>query len=431
MDKNKVSEELLQYIQDSPSCFHAVKNVEKQLVLAGYQKLYETENWSLQAGGKYYVTRNSSSLIAFSIPRHFYKGFQIVATHSDAPCFKLKENAEILVNDHYVKLNVEKYGGMLMAPWFDRPLSIAGRVIIEEKNGFAEKLFQIDRDLCNIPNLAIHMNREANKGYEYHVQTDLQPIFGDENSNGTLQNLICEKLNISKELIITSDLFLYNREPGTFFGARNEFIMSPKLDDLQCTFASMKAFLQQDENEKAVPVMAIFDNEETGSGTKQGAMSTFLKDCLKRMNHCTGGDEEQYYRLIAGSFLVSADNAHALHPNHPDKSDPVNRPYMNQGVVIKYNANQKYTTDAISAAYFKKICKKAEVSYQVFANHSDQPGGSTLGNLSNIQVSLNAVDIGLAQLSMHSPYETAGAYDTAFLIKALKCYYEDHFEIIR
>ena len=413
----ETTEKLLDFIEKSPTAFQAVDEMQKRLTENGFEVLSEKEYWKLVPGGKYLVTRNNSALIAFCIPEKESRVFHIMASHSDSPSFKIKENPEIKVDNSYVKLNVEKYGGMLMAPWFDRPLSVAGRVIIRRNGGLKEKLVNIKRDLVMIPNLAIHMNREANNGVSYNPQKDLQPLFAAGNTDRTLLEIIAEQTGIKKEDIISHDLFLYNRMPGTVWGADREFVSSARLDDLQCAFASMEGLLRA-QNHESIAVHCVMDNEEVGSGTKQGAASTFLKDTLLRINMGLGRTYEEYLMTLAGSFMVSADNAHALHPNYTDKTDPTNHPVLNKGIVIKFNANQKYCTDAVSAAIFKELCTKAGVPYQTFVNRSDIAGGSTLGNISNTQVPMNTVDIGLPQLAMHSPYETAGVKDTEYLVRA-------------
>lgn len=413
----ETTEKLLDFIEKSPTAFQAVDEMQKRLTENGFEVLSEKEYWKLIPGGKYLVTRNNSALIAFCIPEKESRVFHIMASHSDSPSFKIKENPEIKVDNSYVKLNVEKYGGMLMAPWFDRPLSVAGRVIIRRNGGLKEKLINIKRDLVMIPNLAIHMNREANNGVSYNPQKDLQPLFAVGNTDRTLLEIIAEQTGIKKEDIISHDLFLYNRMPGTIWGADKEFVSSARLDDLQCAFASMEGLLRA-QNHGSIAVHCVMDNEEVGSGTKQGAASTFLKDTLLRINMGLGRTYEEYLMTLAGSFMVSADNAHALHPNYTDKTDPTNHPVLNKGIVIKFNANQKYCTDAVSAAIFKELCTKAGVPYQTFVNRSDIAGGSTLGNISNTQVPMNTVDIGLPQLAMHSPYETAGVKDTEYLVRA-------------
>ncbi len=419
--------ELFSFIESSPSVFHAVENMKGMLEEEGYAQLLESRRWELLEGGKYYVIRNGSSIIAFRIPKRDFTGFQIMASHSDSPSFKIKEHPEMEADHAYVRLNVEKYGGMLMAPWFDRPLSVAGRLIVKEQGRIAVKLVSVDRDLVLIPNLAIHMNRESNDGYRYNVQKDLLPLYGCAEAKGTFMGRIAEAAGVKEEEILGSDLFLYNRMKGSVWGAQKEFISIGRLDDLQCVFASLKAFLSSEGGE-SIPVHCVFDNEEVGSSTKQGAASTFLYDTLNRINESLGRSPVQYRQAVASSFMVSADNAHAVHPNYPEKACPSNRPYLNQGIVIKYSANQKYTTDGVSAALFREICQRAGAPFQIFLNRSDVAGGSTLGNLSGNQVAVNCVDIGLPQLSMHSPYETAGIKDTQYLIQAGKLFFESSVE---
>ena len=415
----KTAGQLFSFIQASPSPFHAVANMKRELDAHGYAQLLEGEEWRLEEEGKYYVIRNGSALIAFRIPKRDFTGFQIMASHSDSPSFKIKENPEMDVEGHYVKLNVEKYGGMLCAPWFDRPLSVAGRVIVRDGSRLVTRLVNIDRDLCMIPNLAIHMNREANEGYKYNVQKDMLPLYGCGGSGGMFMEDIARAAGVAQEDMIGSDLFLYNRMEGSIWGAQEEFISIGRLDDLQCAFASLQAFLEADGGE-SIPVHCVYDNEEVGSGTKQGAGSTFLLDTLLRSNEGLGRSPGQYRQALASSFMLSADNAHGVHPNYPEKACPTNRPYLNEGIVIKYSANQKYTTDGMAAAVFTQICERAGVPVQKFLNRSDILGGSTLGNISGTQVALNSVDIGLAQLAMHSPYETGGIKDTDYLIAAAK-----------
>lgn len=419
-----ISKDLLEFIEKCPSSFHAVDTMKRMLIEENYIELSENEKWNVKRGGRYFVTRNGSSLIAFTIPQHDLAPMHIMASHSDSPCFKIKENPELESDGHYVKLNVEAYGGMLCAPWFDRPLSAAGRVIVRDSVSHSYKalLVNIDRDLLLIPSLAIHMNREANQGYTYNIQKDLLPLYGDLSEKGTFLCRIAEAAGIKPEDILGHDLFLYNRQKGTIWGASNEFLSGPRLDDLQCAFASLKGLLSAETGD-CMAVHCVFDNEEVGSTTKQGAASPFLYDTLLRVHESLGCSREDYLIRLAGSFMISADNAHAVHPCHTDKADPSNRPYLNNGIVIKFHAGQKYCTDGMSASMFRDLCKTADVPVQTFANRSDMAGGSTLGNISNTRVALHTVDIGLPQLAMHSPYETAGVKDTEYLVRAAKYFF--------
>ena len=419
-----ISKELIHFIESSPSCFHAVNFMEDLLLKEQFIQLRENEKWRIQRGGRYFVVRNGSALIAFTVPEQDFPGMRIMASHSDSPSFKIKENPELESENHYIRLNVEGYGGMLCAPWFDRPLSVAGRVITKNKDtgNFEARLININRDLVLIPSLAIHMNREANKGYSYNIQKDMLPLYGGISAKGTFLKTVADAAGIKEDEILGHDLFLYNRQKGSVWGASQEYISGPRLDDLQCAFASLKGFLAA-PRKSFLAVHCVLDNEETGSATKQGAASTFLYDTLTRAYCSLGMTKEDYLIHLADSFMISADNAHAVHPNYTDKADPSNRPFLNGGIVIKFNAGQKYCTDALSAAMFRDICREAGVPVQTFANRSDMAGGSTLGNISNTRVALNTVDIGLPQLAMHSPYETAGAEDTGYLIKAAEKFF--------
>lgn len=422
--KHTIPKELIHFIDSSPSCFHAVKFMKDLLLQEHFIQLRENTKWHIQRGGRYFVVRNGSAIIAFTVPQQDFSGMRIMASHSDSPSFKIKENPELEAENHYIRLNVEGYGGMLCAPWFDRPLSIAGRVIIKnnETGNLESRLVDVDRDLVMIPSLAIHLNREANKGYSYNIQKDMLPLYGDISAKGTFLRTIADAAGIKEEDILGHDLFLYNRQKGSVWGASGEYISCPRLDDLQCAFASLKGFLTAPK-QSFMTVHCVLDNEETGSATKQGAASTFLYDTLTRAYRSLHMTEEDYLIHLADSFMISADNAHAVHPNYTDKADPSNRPFLNGGIVIKFNAGQKYCTDGISAAMFRDICQKAQVPVQTFTNRSDMAGGSTLGNISNTRVALNTVDIGLPQLAMHSPYETAGINDTEYLIKAAEKFF--------
>ena len=417
-----ISNQLLEFIEKSPTCFHAVDTLKNMLNAYGFEGLQESQLWDIKDGGKYYVTRNGSSLIAFVVPETV-SGFHIAASHSDSPTFKIKEIPELSVANKYTKLNVEGYGGMIMSTWFDRPLSVAGRVMVRTENGVETRLVNVNQDLLMIPSVAIHMNRGVNDGYKYNVQKDLLPLYGTGNAKDTFMKCIAEAVGVTEEAILGKDLYLYPRTKGCIWGAEQEFISSPRLDDLQSAFASMQGLLKA-ENHGQVSMIAVLDNEEVGSSTKQGADSDFLKETVFRICKECGLDEIERRRALASSFMVSADNAHAAHPNAMEKADETNRPFMNEGIVIKYNGNQKYTSDAVSSAIFKMICERAGVPCQTFMNRSDMAGGSTLGNISNTQLSMNTVDIGLAQLAMHSAYETAGVKDTVYMIEALKTFFE-------
>lgn len=418
----------LQFVQASPSAFHAVEAAVDTLREKGFAALNEAAPWSLVPGGKYYVTRNRSSVMAFVLPPQGARPFRIVASHSDSPVFKLKPHAESLAGDKYLRLNVERYGGMIMSSWMDRPLSIAGRILVRQEGRVSTRLVDLGRDAVLIPNQPIHFCRDINDGYKFNPQADLLPLYGDAADKGALLAEVARAGDTEPDTIVGCDLFLYARTPGCLWGAGNQFFSSPRIDDLECAFTSLMAFVNADAQEQ-VNVYALFDNEEVGSATKQGAASTFLRDVLTRIALSQGADEGQLCALLSRSMMVSADNAHALHPNHPEKFDAENRVYMNGGVVIKHNANQKYTTDGVSSALFSLICGQAGVPVQHFANRSDVPGGSTLGNIANTHVSMNTVDIGLAQLAMHSAYETAGVADVESMIRALNAFYTTPMDV--
>ncbi len=428
-DFDTVNDGLLEFLDASPNAFFATAFMKNALLDEGFIELREYEPWKITASGSYFVTRNDSALIAFRVPKKkksTVPAFNIMATHSDSPTFKIKPNS-LMETEGYMSLNVERYGGMLCASWFDRPLSIAGRIIIGTSDGIISRLVNIDRDLLIIPNLAIHMNREANDGYKYNVQLDMLPLCGDMELEDNIESLIARQFDIDSADILDMDLYLYNRTRATMLGLGDEFIAGCRLDNLQCTYAGLVA-MTSTEPKGSISMLCTFDNEEVGSSTKQGAASTFLKDTCTRVLHALGYSDDDICISIAKSFLVSADNAHAVHPNHPDKADPTNRPILNRGIVIKYSANQKYTTDAVSAGIFMKLCHEAGVPYQTFANRSDMVGGSTLGNISTSQLPINTVDIGLPQLAMHSAYETAGAMDTKYLIDVARLLYSCEIE---
>lgn len=410
-------QDLLTFLDRSPSRYHAVENLRLELEAAGYARLEEGRAWTLAPGGRYYVVRNGSALAAFRIPRREGAGFMISASHSDSPTFRVKEHAELEGPDGYLRLNVEGYGGMLCAPWLDRPLTVAGRVLVSTDRGIEPRLVYVDRDLLLIPNVAIHMNREANTGYKYDPKCDMAPLMGLGAEKGTFRSLAAQAAGCAPEDILGTDLTLCLRQKGLVWGEKGEFLSAPRLDDLQCAWGCFRGFLEAGES-AAVPVYALLDNEEVGSLTRQGADGTLLSDVVERVCAALGRDRAA---AVANSFMVSADNAHAVHPNHPEYHDATHRPAMNAGLVIKHGV--RYATDGAAQAVFTALCRRAGVPVQHFSNRSDLAGGSTLGNISNAHVSVNTVDIGLAQLAMHSCFETAGVRDAGYLVQAMTAFY--------
>lgn len=426
----KLADNLMKFIDSSPSVFHAVDNMKNILESSGYAELEEGSEWVITKGGRYYVVRNDSTIAAFTIPSECdyddIKGFHIVAAHGDSPTFKIKDNPEIVSDGKYIKLNTEKYGGMIMSSWFDRPLSVAGRLAVRENGKVVSKLVNVDKDMLVIPNVAIHMNRDVNTGMDYNAQIDLLPLYSqaDIENRKFFMDILAQYSGADRRDILAHDLFLYVRDKGRIIGANDEYILSPKLDDLQCAFSAITAIAEENGNEtKYINMCVIFDNEEVGSSTRQGADSTFLEDTLVRIQEAFGKNSSWLKRRIHESMLISADNAHAVHPNHTEKADVTNRPYINGGVVIKYHGGQKYTTDALTAAYIKDLCIKEKIPFQTFANRSDMAGGSTLGNISISHVSVPSVDVGMPQLAMHSAVETGGVRDTEYAVKMMKAFY--------
>lgn len=423
---NNTLKDLMDFLDKGLTCYQAVKELEERFTENGFEKLSEKKLWELEQGKSYYAVRNDSSLMAFRIPScdiKDIKGFHIYAAHSDSPAFKLKDSPEMVKEGSYVGINVEKYGGMILSAWMDRPLTIAGRVCVEKNSELVSYPIQLKDNICMIPNLAIHMNREMNNGVALNPQTDMIPLLmmKPEGDMQTVNAMLARELTrqtgeqYCEEDILASDLFVENSQKAVLAGADDEFIMSARYDDLACAFAGMKAMLEA-KSDRYINVLAIFDNEEVGSLTRQGADSTFLKDTLENIADALGVTAAVFRTWKAESFLVSADNAHACHPNQGGEADPVNRPYLNKGIVLKYHGSQKYATDACSAAFVKRICKKQNIPCQTYTNRSDIPGGSTLGNLAMAQVSMAAADIGLPQLAMHSAYETAGTKDIEYLL---------------
>jgi len=411
---------LCAFLDAAHSVYHAAHYIAEELKAAGYTRLLEHEAWELVPGGKYYLVRGGTAVMAFRVPAGAPKGFLMSASHSDRPTFKVKENFEL--SGAYTRMAVERYGGMIISPWLDRPLSLAGRVTVETDTGVEMKLLDIDRDLLMMPNVAIHMNRTVNDGYKWNPAVDTLPLVGGKDAKGKLEKLL-EKEAGGK--ILGHDLYLYIRQKASVWGIEEEFISSAALDDLECAWGCTQGFLKAGTSE-SIPVLCIFDAEEVGSGSVQGAASTLLSDVLNRVCRSLDLDLD---RMLAQSFMVSADNAHGLHPNHPELSDPNNAPIMGGGIVLKYNANLSYCTDGVSAAIFRKVCGKAGVPVQTFCNRADIPGGSTLGRISLGKISVPTADIGLPQLAMHSCFETAAVADAISLEEAMAAYYGSTLEV--
>lgn len=425
--KKQLARELLDFIAQSPSTYHVIETLRTRLRRSGYEELAENARWSIQPGGKYFLTRGGASCIAFRVPKADARGFMLTASHTDSPTFKIKENPERAAGSQ-VQLSTEKYGGMLMAPWFDRPLSAAGRVLVDTEEGVQSRLVNLDRDLLVIPNLAIHMNRAANDGVKLQANIDTLPLFGGQESKGSFLKLVAACAGCRPEDILGHDLTLYLRQPGALLGAQEEYILSPKLDDLACVFASLEGFLAAREA-GSIPVLCVFDSEEVGSETMQGAGSTLLRDTLRRLTQSLGMTDGHFARMLSESFLLSCDNAHAQHPNHPEFSDAGNCPQLNAGVALKFNANQRYATSGLSAALYRKLCRRAGARVQVYANRSDLPGGSTLGSIASTLVPVLMADIGLPQLAMHSCMETAGTEDLFELVNICRTHFESAIQV--
>ena len=419
-------QKLFRFLDESPTCYHAAANAKAALTAAGAVELRESEQWKLEKGTLYVVERGDSALVAFRVPEGPFHGFLMAAAHSDSPTFKVRETAEAASAGNTLRLSVEPYGGGVWRGWLDRPLSVAGRVVIRQGDRLVSRLVNIDRDLLVIPGVAIHMDRSVNKGAELNPAVDLLPLLGCGKEPGAFRKLIAEAAGVREEHLLSTELFLYPRTKAVQTGLNGEFIVSPRLDDLQCVFGCLEGFLAAKPG-GSLPVLAVFNNEEVGSNTRQGADSTFLTDVLERIAHGCGLDSEAWKAAVANSFMVSADNAHAIHPAHPEYADKGEFPVLGGGIVIKYNANQRYTTDAVSGAVFQAICQEARVPVQRYSNRADLPGGSTLGNISTAHLSVPTVDIGLPQLAMHSVCETAGAADTDLLVKAMAAYFSRDF----
>lgn len=431
IDKNMIKR-LLDFLDASPVNFLAVDNIAKMLYKAGYREI-DPRNpiGKVTEGDKIYVKKNDSSIYAFHIgqERLDNEGFHIICAHCDSPTFRIKPNAEMTCEGGIVKLNTEVYGGPILSTWFDRPLTIAGRVILKGDNAMNPKtrLLHVKRPLMQISNLAIHFNRQVNDGVKISKQKDVLPILGivnDELERGNmLMDIITKELNVSREEVLDFDLYLADTTPACTFGMHNEFISSGRLDDLSMCYAGLEALLAS-ETTRRTNILAIFDNEETGSQTKQGAGSNFLASMIRRICIAQGGGEEAFCQAVERAFMVSADNAHAWHPNYSEKYDPTNHPMLGGGPVVKFNASQKYASDAVSAAIFSEICREAGVPCQRFVNHSDVAGGSTLGNILTSSIALRGVDMGNAILAMHSCRETGSVADHIYTVKAFTRFYK-------
>ncbi len=429
--ENTLAEELINFIHKSPSTYHVVSNIAKVLSQHDFTEVKLTDTWKLEKGKKYYTTKNGSAIFAFCIGNTELpsSGIKMISAHSDSPGFKIKPNPEILVENKFLKLNTEVYGGPILMTWLDRPLSLAGRVSTKSNNPLFpdHKYININKPILIIPNIAIHLNRSVNDGVALNKQKDMLPLMGIINDtfekDNYLLNLIAKELNVDPSDIIDFDLNLYEYEKGCIMGINEEFISSPKLDDLAMVHAGLEALIKSNDIENT-KMLCIFDNEEVGSQTKQGAGSPVLSNILKRINYSLGHNEDDFFKMIYNSFMISADMAHSIHPNQVEKHDPVLHPVINGGPVIKIHANQKYTTDGDSGAVFETICKTANVPYQKFVNRSDMEGGSTLGNVSLSQIDLRSVDMGNPMLAMHSARELSGVNDHTYAIKAFKTFYD-------
>lgn len=422
-------EDLCEFLDMSPVNFWAAAQVTERLNKAGFTRLTQTDSWTLTPGDKRYVVVNNSAVFAFVVGKHAHKGFNIIASHSDSPGFRIKPRCEIPCEGGAVKLNTEVYGGPILYTWFDRPLSMAGRVVLRGSSALSPKVAMVNfqKPLMVIPHLAIHFNRAVNEGNKLSKQKDMLPVvaLGSTGNRGSLiKGLLQDTFGFANEDILDYDLSLYPCQPATTVGVNNEMLCSGRIDDLSMVHASTTAFVECAEDPSDYTrVLAVFDNEETGSGTKQGAGSTAFEHVLRRITACLGGTEEDFYRALADSFLISADNAHGYHPNYGEKYDPTNHPVLGGGPCIKINANCKYMTDAPSAAVFASLCEEADVPCQYFVNHSDVAGGSTLGNILTSSLPIRGVDMGAPVWAMHSACETASTADHVACIKAFRNFY--------
>ncbi len=411
-----------EFIQASPTAYHAAKNIKERLLSEGFTELSFGEDWQLREGQGYFVIRGGTALAAFKVPTDA-ESFMIAAAHSDSPAFRIKVSADEL-SGSYLRVPTEKYGGMIMYSWLDRPLSVAGRIAVKTADGIKTELVNIDRDLMTIPSIAPHLNRSVNDGYKFNPAKDTVPLLSVGGKEGTLMELVASAAGVSSSDILNHDLYVYVREEPRTVGAEGELILSPRLDDLECVYSALEAFLAAKPSSQ-VPVLAVFDNEEIGSATIGGADSSFLYDVLIKI----ADGEKKLISMLSRSLAVSADNAHAKHPNAPELSDAANAPILGGGVVIKYNSNKRYATDGLGAAVFSEICTRAGARTQSYYNRADMPGGSTLGAILNTQLAVPMLDIGLAQLAMHSAVECADVRDIPEMQKALRAFFETSLKV--
>ena len=427
MEVKSFAREVIEFIDESPSTYHVVKNCSDILDENGFERIMPREKWEIKKGGKYFLKKSSSTIIAFTVGEDFdvKNGFKIFGAHTDSPCFRIKPSPEI-VTENVVRLNTEVYGGPILSTWFDRPLSIAGRVIVKGENSFFPRTvkIKIDEPLLTIPNLAIHQNREVNNGVKIDKQNDVLPVISLINKNfereGYLERIILEKTGIKKEDIIDFDLYLYATEKGCLLGANEEFMSSPKIDNLASVYTGLIGLLEAEENQDRINIFVAFDNEEIGSATKQGADSNYLLNTLERISLALGLSRGDFLQMLESSYILSADAAHAAHPAHLGKTDPTNRGKINEGISIKISAKQKYTSDGYSIAVIKQLIEGTEIQIQPFVNESNELGGSTIGPISSTHLDIDGVDLGVPMLAMHSVRELCGIFDVFYLKKLAK-----------
>ena len=427
MEVKSFAREVIEFIDESPSTYHVVKNCSDILDENGFERIMPREKWEIKKGGKYFLKKSSSTIIAFTVGENFdvKKGFKIFGAHTDSPCFRIKPSPEI-VTENVVRLNTEVYGGPILSTWFDRPLSIAGRVIVKGENSFFPRTvkIKIDEPLLTIPNLAIHQNREVNNGVKIDKQNDVLPVISLINKNfereGYLERIILEKTGIKKEDIIDFDLYLYATEKGCLLGANEEFMSSPKIDNLASVYTGLIGLLEAEENQDRINIFVAFDNEEIGSATKQGADSNYLLNTLERISLALGLSRGDFLQMLESSYILSADAAHAAHPAHLGKTDPTNRGRINEGISIKISAKQKYTSDGYSIAVIKQLIEGTEIQIQPFVNESNELGGSTIGPISSTHLDIDGVDLGVPMFAMHSVRELCGIFDVFYLKELAK-----------